>query len=144
MPFWVLFSEACIIKLWWLWTLHARKMPVRYFSSLSTKVTADRTTFRSYLCVTVLALKQEKDKQTSKQRDAMKDGAIQSNTNHLQPPKSAHEIVNMVHLLFYHSLLKWWEINTGTFLVCGRRVCLLYQPRNMPNNIYTVGWFIFE
>lgn len=123
-------------------------MPVRYFSFSSKKVTADWTTFGPYLCVTVLALKQEKDKQTSKQKEMQwKMGASKAKQNHLQPPKSAHEIVNMVHLLFYHSLLKWWEINTGTFLVCGRWVCLLYQPlkvRILPNIIYRLvySWII--
>lgn len=98
-------------------------MTVRYFSSLPalsnrrplTEISKLRNKHLWILPERNCPCTETREGQTDIQtkRNAMKDGGIQSKQNHLKPQTSAREIVNMVHLLFYHSLLKWLEINTS-------------------------------
>lgn len=75
------------------------KRRVGYFSSYGDG------TVGSYLCITVLALKQKEEKQTFKQKEMQwKMGASKAKEiNYQKSQKSAREIVNMVYLLFCHS-----------------------------------------
>lgn len=127
MSFRGLFSEACLTKLWWFSASHIntrQKNACKVFFIFKQK--GDSWLRNVWIlpvrnCLCTETREGQTDNQTKRCNERW--GHPKQKQNHLQPQRSAHEIVNMVHLLFYHSLLKWWEINTGTFLVCDRWVC---------------------